>query len=81
MAVAIQNAGSFLPDPSNPGGEFKAADRSVDQVIDALIGAFAGNMTEYYEAESKVMSMNFPPKEKKGQEAQAAPAGETRATG
>src|SRR5271170_1517793 len=58
VALALQNAGAFLPDPLGPKdaegkslGQFKASERSVEDVVKVLDGDLFTDMSEWYAAE------------------------------
>ena len=81
MAIALQNAGAFLPDPANPNGEIGLSSLSVEQVIGLLNSGIFADMDEFYEAELVVLRM-LRPKLAIGVAKETAPAeGESAATG
>lgn len=54
IAMALQNADAYLPDPKNPNGQFRVADLSLEQVVEILNDDIFDSMEEWYDAE-KVM--------------------------
>jgi hypothetical protein len=81
MAIALQNAEAFLPDPKNPNGEIGVADLKIDQVIGLLNSGIFTDMDEFYDAELVVLKM-LHPRMAAGAAREAAPAeGESPATG
>lgn len=83
VALALQNADAFLPDPDNPKGQFKSSDRSTEDVVAALnADAFTDNIDDWYEAELVVSSLNRKKtvEPAKGEEVANESAGEPQAT-
>ena len=60
MAVTLQNAGAFLPDPANPNGEIKSSDLKTDRVIEILNSGIFLDMEEFYEAELVILKLMRP---------------------
>lgn len=58
VAIALQNAGAFLPDPNNPKGQFLTSDKTVDEVVTALNADIFDGMEEWYAAEVAVGLLN-----------------------
>jgi len=82
MALALQNAKAFLPDPKNPNGEIQSADLKVEQVIVILNSGIFTDMEEFYEAELAILKLMRPKLAAQLAPKEMAPAaGELQATG
>jgi hypothetical protein len=57
MAISLQNAKAFLPDPANPKGQFATADLTPEKVCELLDGDLFSDAKEFYDAEIVVMAL------------------------
>lgn len=57
VAISLQNADAYLPDPNNSKGQISVKCLPVEQVIAILDGDLFLDAAEYYEAETVVMKL------------------------
>ena len=65
VAIALQNAKSFIPDPENPTGQLLSTDKTLDEMVKILDSGIFADLTEWNKAETAVFALDGPPVEEK----------------